>query len=225
MNEKEIVAEEAVKLVEDGMVLGIGSGTTVAVFLERLGERNGKEGLKVYGVPSSYQSHFLALKAGIRVVDLFEYPELDLCIDGADQIDAKLNCIKGGGGALTREKIVASASQRFVIIADESKLVDKLNMAIPVEIIPFAYGFVARAIEDIGGECVLRHGSGKLGPVISDNGNFIADCSFGVIEDPKELEIKLNSIPGVVENGILCGDMIDRVIVGFKDGAKILERF
>ncbi len=225
MIEKLNAAKEAVKLVEDGMVLGIGSGSTVEVFLNELGKRIKAEELEILGVPSSYQSHLVAIKNGIKVVDLFQYPEPDLCIDGADQIDAKLNCIKGGGGALTREKIVASASQRFVIIADESKLVDKLNMAIPVEIIPFAYGFVARAIEGIGGECVLRQGSGKLGPVISDNGNFIADCSFGVIEDPKELEVKLNSIPGVVENGIFRSDMVDRAIIGSKDGAKILERF
>ncbi len=217
-------AKEAVKLVEDGMVLGIGSGSTVELFLKELGKRIKAEGLEVYGVPSSYQSHIVAVENGLRIVDLLQFPELDLCIDGADQIDSSLNCIKGGGGALTREKIVASASDRFVIIADESKLVEKLSMPIPVEILPFAYGFVAREIEKIGGSCRLREGSGKVGPVISDNGNFIVDCNFGVIEDPRDLEARLNVIPGVVENGIFCNSMIDRIIVGTEEGVRILER-
>ena len=217
-------AKEAVKLVEDGMLLGIGSGTTVELFLNELGKRIKGEELEVYGVPSSYQSHIIAVKNGIKVVDLLQFPELDLCIDGADQIDSSLNCVKGGGGALTREKIVASASKRFIIIADESKLVERLNMPIPLEVIPFAYGFVAKKIEKLGGRCELRIGSGKVGPVISDNGNFIADCDFGVIQNPKELEVKLNMIPGVVENGIFCNDMIDRVIIGTEEGVRILER-
>ncbi len=216
-------AKEAVKLVEDGMVLGIGSGSTVELFLRELGKRIKAEELEVYGIPSSYQSHLLAVEAGIRVVDLFQYPEPDLCIDGADQIDSSLNCVKGGGGALTREKIVASASKKFVVIADESKLVDVLSMPVPLEILPFAYGFVAREIERIGGICNLRIGSGKVGPVISDNGNFIADCDFGEVRDPKELELKLRGIPGVVESGLFCG-MIDRVIVGTDDGVRFLER-
>ncbi len=216
-------AKEAVKLVEDGMVLGIGSGSTVELFLKELGKRIKAEELEIYGVPSSYQSHLLAVEVGIRVVDLFQYPELDLCIDGADQIDSSLNCVKGGGGALTREKIVASASNKFVVIADESKLVDVLSMPIPLEILPFAYGFVAKEIEKIGGICNLRTGKGKVGPVISDNGNFIADCEFGEVRDPKELESKLRGIPGVVENGLFCG-MVDRVIVGTDDGVRFLEK-
>ncbi len=216
-------AKEAVKLVEDGMVLGIGSGSTVELFLKELGKRIKAEELEIYGVPSSYQSHLLAVEVGIRVVDLFQYPELDLCIDGADQIDSSLNCVKGGGGALTREKIVASASNKFVVIADESKLVDVLSMPIPLEILPFAYGFVAKEIEKIGGICNLRTGKGKVGPVISDNGNFIADCDFGEVRDPKELESKLRGIPGVVENGLFCG-MVDRVIVGTDDGVRFLEK-
>ncbi len=216
-------AKEAVKLVEDGMVLGIGSGSTVELFLRELGKRIKAEELEVYGIPSSYQSHLLAVDVGIRVVDLFQFPEPDLCIDGADQIDSSLNCVKGGGGALTREKIVASASKKFVVIADESKLVDVLSMPVPLEILPFAYGFVVREIERIGGICKLRMGSGKVGPVISDNGNFIADCDFGKIEDPRELELKLRGIPGVVENGLFCG-MVDRIIVGTDDGVRFLER-
>jgi len=220
--EKLNAAKEAVKLVKDGMIIGIGSGSTVEIFLNELGKRIKNEGIEVFGVPSSYQSHLVAIRNGIKIVDLFQYPELDLCIDGADQIDKNLNCIKGGGGALTREKIIASASKKFIIIADESKLVDKLNMPIPVEVLPFAYGFVAKAIKELGGECLIREGKGKLGPIISDNGNFIVDCSFGVIDKPRELEIQLNNIPGVIENGIFCSDMIDNVIIGSKNGFRIL---
>ena len=220
--EKLNAAREAVKLVKDGMIIGIGSGSTVEIFLNELGKRIKNEGIEVFGVPSSYQSHLVAIRNGIKIVDLFQYPELDLCIDGADQIDKNLNCIKGGGGALTREKIIASASKKFIIIADESKLVDKLNMPIPVEVLPFAYGFVAKAIKELGGECLIREGKGKLGPIISDNGNFIVDCSFGVIDKPRELEIQLNNIPGVIENGIFCSDMIDNVIIGSKNGFRIL---
>ncbi|HIP24989.1 MAG TPA: ribose 5-phosphate isomerase A, partial [Archaeoglobus profundus] len=196
--------------------------STVEIFLNELGKRIKNEGIEVFGVPSSYKSHLVAIKNGIKIVDLFQYSELDLCIDGADQIDQNLNCIKGGGGALTREKIIASASKKFIIIADESKLVDKLNMPIPVEILPFAYGFVVKAIKELGGECLIRECKGKLGPIISDNGNFIVDCSFGVIDKPRELEIRLNNIPGVIENGIFCNDMIDKVIIGSKNGFKIL---
>lgn len=222
MNEKEIVASEAVKLVEDGMVLGIGSGTTVAKFLEKLGERIRKEGLTVYGVPSSYQSYFLSLKVGIKVVDLVEYPELDLCIDGADQIDKNLNCIKGGGGALTREKVVSQASKRFVVIAEGRKFSEKLKFPVPIEVLPFAYGYVVKKLREIGGVCSLREGSGKIGPVITDNGNFIIDCDFGVIENPEELEIELNKIAGVVENGIFCN--VDEAIIGYEGGIKFLKR-
>ncbi len=224
MIEKMNVAKKAVEFVKDGMVLGIGSGSTVEVFLKELGKRIKSDELELYGVPSSYQSHLIALEVGIKVVDLFEYPELDLCIDGADQIDQRLNCIKGGGGALTREKVVAKASKEFVVIADCSKFVKTLNFPVPIEVLPFAYGFVRRRIEDFNGICRLRPASKKLGPVISDNGNFIADCDFGEIVDPRELEIKLNDVPGVIENGIFS-DVVDRVVLGFKEGVKILERF
>ncbi len=222
MNEKEKVASEAVKLVKDGMVLGIGSGTTVALFLEKLGERIKEEEITVYGVPSSYQSYFLSIKAGINVVDLMEYPELDICIDGADQIDENLNCIKGGGGALTREKVVSQASRRFVVIAEGKKFSDKLSIPVPIEVLPFAYGYVKRKLQEMGGLCILREGSGKIGPVITDNGNFIVDCDFGEIENPKEIEVELNRIAGVVENGLFCN--VDEVILGYTDSIKFLKR-
>ncbi|AEA47326.1 ribose-5-phosphate isomerase RpiA [Archaeoglobus veneficus] len=222
-NGKANAAKKAVELVRDGAVIGIGSGTTVEIFLRELGRRIENEGLTVYGVPSSYQSHILATNNGIKVVDLIQYPELDICIDGADQVDERFNCIKGGGGALTREKIVAAASKEVVIIVDSSKIVDRLNMPVPIEVLPFAYGFVERRLSAMG-RPVLREGSGKLGPVVTDNGNFIIDCDFGDIDKPEELEREIDRIPGVVECGIFCSELIDGVIAGYEDGARFLKK-
>ena len=224
---KVAAAMEAAELVEDGMVIGIGSGTTVEIFLRELGRRISEEEIDVLGVPSSYQSKLLAVEAGIALVDLVECPELDLCIDGADEVDRRLNAIKGGGGALTREKIVAYASEEVVFIVDERKVVETLSYPVPVEVIPFSLGYVLgelrRLIKDYGsnGEVYIRQGTGKLGPVVSDNGNFILDCEFGEIEDPGELEMEIKMIPGVVECGIFT-NVADRVIVG-RDGGETYE--
>lgn len=209
-------AKLALELVKDGMVLGIGSGTTVEIFLNLLGEKIRMEGLEIYGVPTSYQSYYAAIRNGVRIVDLVEY-EPELCIDGADQVDSKMNCIKGGGGAMTREKIVAKASKKVVIIVDENKLVEKLSMPVPVEVLPFAYGYVSKKIEELGATRVnLRYGSGKVGPVVTDNGNFVLDCDFGVIEDGRveELEKEVKSISGVVENGLFPKKLVDDMLVG-----------
>ncbi len=214
MKGKYNAAKLALELVKDGMVLGIGSGTTVEIFLDLVGEKIKKEGWEIYGIPSSYQSYLVAIKNGIRVVDLVEH-EPEICIDGADQVDAKMNCIKGGGAAMTREKVVAMASKKVVIIVDESKLVEKLSMPVPVEVLPFAYGYVLKRLGELGAETKLRQGSGKIGPVITDNGNFIVDCDFGEIsEQAEEIELTLNQIPGVVENGIFPKKIVDDVIVG-----------
>ena len=224
---KVAAAMEAVELVEDGMVIGIGSGTTVEIFLRELGRRIKEEEIDVLGVPSSYQSKLLAVEAGIALVDLIECPELDLCIDGADEVDRRLNAIKGGGGALTREKIVAYASEEVVFIVDERKVVETLSYPVPVEIIPFSLGYVLgelrRLVKDYGsnGDVYIRQGTGKLGPVVSDNGNFILDCEFGEIEDPGELETEIKIVPGVVECGIFT-NVADRVIVG-RDGGETYE--
>ena len=221
MNGKVNASKLALELIRDGMTLGIGSGSTVEIFLNMLGERIKREGLIVYGIPSSYQAMHLAIKNGIKIADLLER-EPDICIDGADQVDSKLNCIKGGGAAMTREKILAFASKKVVIIVDESKLSEKINIKVPVEVMPFAYGFVLRKLSEF---CrpKLREGKGKVGPIITDNGNFILDCDFGVIENPEEIERKLKSIPGVIETGIFPSKLIDAVIVGNERGAKKLE--
>jgi len=206
--EKKNAAYEAVQHVKDGFIVGLGSGSTAAYAIEALSERIKRERLSILGVPTSYQAFLLAAKHGISMTTLEEHPVLDVTIDGADQIDPKLNLIKGMGAALVREKIVASASKQNIIIADESKKVKALGengQPVPVEVLPFAISVVKRRIEAVGGNPVLREGKGKVGPVITDNGNVIIDAVFGVISNAKELELKLKMIPGVVETGLFVG--------------------
>jgi ribose 5-phosphate isomerase A len=205
---KRKAALEAVKHVEDCFVVGLGSGSTAAYAIEALGERIKREHLSVLGVPTSYQAFLLAVKNGIAVTTLEEHGVVDVTIDGADQIDPKLNLVKGMGAALAREKIVASASKQNIIIADESKKVKALGEnghPVPVEVLPFAIAVVKHRIEAVGGSAVLREGKGKVGPVITDNGNVVIDAVFGVIRSAAELELKLKMIPGVVETGLFIG--------------------
>jgi ribose 5-phosphate isomerase A len=205
---KRKAAYAAVKHVKDGFVVGLGSGSTAACAIEALGERVKRENLRILGVPTSYQAFLLAVKHGIAVTTLEEHGVVDVTIDGADQIDPKLNLIKGMGAALAREKIVASVSRQNIIIADEGKKVKTLgenDHPVPVEVLPFAIAAVKGKIEVVGGKAVLREGKGKLGPVITDNGNAVIDAVFGVISNPAELEVKLKMIPGVVETGLFIG--------------------
>ncbi|MCS7143594.1 MAG: ribose-5-phosphate isomerase RpiA [Archaeoglobaceae archaeon] len=221
MNGKYNASKLALSFIKDEMTIGIGTGSTVEVFLNLLGEKIKKEGLSIYGIPSSYQAMIAGAKNGIIMTDLIER-EPDICIDGADQVDAKLNCIKGGGAALTREKILAFASKKVLILVDDSKLVEKLSMPVPVEVMPFAYGYVVKKLSSIC-KPKLREGKGKFGPIITDNGNFILDCDFGVIENPDLIEKELKSIAGIIENGIFKSEIIDAVIVGSGSSAKLLE--
>jgi ribose 5-phosphate isomerase A len=205
---KRKAAYAAVRHVKNGFVVGLGSGSTSACAIEALGERIKREHLSLLGVPTSYQAFLLAVKHGIAVTTLEEHHVIDLTIDGADQIDSKLNLIKGMGAALAREKIVASASKRNVIIADESKKVKTLGEnghPVPVEVLPFAIAVVKRRIESFGGTPILREGKGKVGPVVTDNGNVIIDAFFGVIDNAAKLDPKLRMIPGVVETGLFVG--------------------
>ena len=223
---KRKAALAAVKHVKDGFVVGLGSGSTAAYAIEALGERVKREKLSLLAVPTSYQAFLLAVKCGIAVTTLDEHPVIDVTIDGADQIDPKLNLIKGMGAALTREKIVASVSKQNVIIADESKKVRVLgenNHPVPIEVLPFAITTVKRRIEAVGGKAVLREGKGKLGPVITDNGNAIIDASFGAISNVAELEKKLKMIPGVVETGLFIG-LADIAYVGTASAVEKIER-
>jgi len=203
--EKRNAAKEAVKHVKDGFVVGLGSGSTAAYAIEEIANRIKHEGIKIFGVPTSYQAFMLAVKHGIPITTLEEHPNLDLTIDGADQVDEQLNLIKGMGGALAREKIVAKASKTLIIVADERKKVKVLgenNHPVPIEVIPFSAPLVMRELKNLGGKPVLREGVKKVGPVITDNGCLVIDVNFGLIHDPEELAHKLNYIPGVVENGL-----------------------
>lgn len=205
---KQKAAYEAVKHVKDGFVVGLGSGSTAACAIKALGEIVNRKGIKLFGVPTSYQAFLLAVKHGIPVTTLEEHGVIDVTIDGADQIDPKLNLIKGMGAALVREKIVASASKVNIIVGDESKKVATLGEnghPVPLEVLPFSLSLVQRKIEAAGGIAVLREAKEKVGPVITDNGNVIVDASFGVINNAEELEVKLKMIPGVVETGLFIG--------------------
>ena len=223
---KKEVAKAAVKHVEDGFVVGLGSGSTVAYAIQELGEKVKKEKLVIWGIPSSYQAFLLATRYGIKITTFEEHPIINLTIDGADQINPQLNLIKGMGGALTREKIVASASKINIIIADENKKVGNLgdgNHPVPIEVLPFALSLVKNQIERIGGKITVREGTGKVGPVITDNGNAIIDASFGIIKNPKELNKKLKLITGVLETGLFI-DSTDIVYLGNPTNVEKIER-
>jgi ribose 5-phosphate isomerase A len=222
---KKRAALDAAQLVEDGFIIGLGSGSTVAYVIEEIGKRVQTENLRVLGVPTSHQASLLAIENKIPLTTLDEHPEIDLALDGADQIDKELNLIKGMGGALTREKIVASASKKFVIVADETKLVDKLgkNQPVPVEVLPFATPTVMSKIREMGGKPVLREAKCKVGPVITDNGNFIIDAEFAKIPEPKELNTRLKLIPGVIETGLFI-EMADMVYLGTPTSVQKLKR-
>ncbi|MCX8169477.1 MAG: ribose 5-phosphate isomerase A [Candidatus Methanomethyliaceae archaeon] len=224
MIEKINAAKAALDEIKDGFIVGIGTGSTVAIFIRLLGEKIRNEGIKIKAIPTSYQSAYIAMENGIELTSLEEYPEIDLAVDGADEVDSELNLIKGGGAALTREKIVDSSAKKFVVIVDSSKLVKRLGerCAVPIEVIPMAWKKVAKAVERLGGKAVLRDGGDrKDGPIITDNGNFIIDARFEKIE--RDLEVKLKIIPGVVEVGLFM-DMVDVVYVGNKEGFKKLSK-
>jgi len=221
----------AFKAVEDNvkqnMILGIGSGSTVVYAVKAIAEINKNKQLNLKCIPTSFQSHQLIVENGLTLVTLDQYPEIDLDIDGADEIDKSLNLIKGGGGCLVQEKIIASSSKKLVIIADYTKksevLGENWRNGVPIEVIPLAYVPIMKRLEGLGGTPVLRMAQAKAGPVISDNGNFIIDVDFGKIENPSELNIKLLQIPGVVDSGFFLG-MTSKAYIGLKDGkVEILE--
>jgi ribose 5-phosphate isomerase A len=224
-NARKAASIEALKQIKDGFVIGLGSGTTMDIFINELSSKIKLEELEILAVPSSIQVELKAAALGIKLTSLNEYPNLDLAIDGADQVEVKtLNLIKGGGAALTREKIVDSSAKKLIIIVDEEKLVNKLTHSIPLEIIQFGVKATMDKIRKIGGKPILREGSGKLGPIITDNGNFIVDVEFGEINNPEELNYKLKMIPGVIETGLFL-KMVDEVYVGEKNGkVKILAK-
>lgn len=221
---KKRVALEAVKHVKDGFVVGLGSGSTAAFAIHELGKMVKQKDLHIMGVPSSSQAKILAVNSGIPLTTLDEHPVLDLAIDGADEVDKNLDMIKGGGGALTREKIVASSAKQVIIVADESKLVEKLGkFKVPIEVLPFALAPVTKSIKELGGKPLLRESKGKVGAVVTDNGNYILDVDFGLIDNTKALDEKLKRIPGVIETGLFIG-LANKVYLGKSDGIIQLEK-
>ncbi len=220
INPKQTAGELAAQLVKNNMVVGLGTGSTVAYAIKELGRRV-ESGLKILGVPTSYQSAFLAAESGIPLTTLDEHPVPDIAIDGADQV-ANFAAIKGGGAAHTREKIVAQSAKKFVVVVDESKVVEVLNHPVPLEVLPFARKLVVKQVTELGGKTQIRMGVNKDGPVISDNGNFILDADFGEINDPESLDKELSQCTGIVEHGIFT--KIDAVYIGRKDGSvEIME--
>jgi ribose 5-phosphate isomerase A len=217
---KRLAAERALEFVEPGMRLGLGTGSTAAHFVELLGQRVRGEGLDVVGVPTSESTHRLAVAHGVPLTTLDDTPELDLTVDGADEVDGSLRLIKGGGGALLREKIVAAASRRMVVIADESKLVDRLGrFPLPIEVIAFGHRStriaIERAAHRLGLEPALTLREGSSGaPFRTDSANLIYDCDCGAIADAESLAEALSAIPGVVEHGLFIGLCSAAVIAG-----------
>ncbi|WP_219835020.1 ribose-5-phosphate isomerase RpiA [Paenibacillus sp. R14(2021)] len=217
MEAKRIAAEQAVAYIEDGMTVGLGTGSTAYWAIKKLGARV-QEGLRVKAIATSQESEVLAKELGIEIITFAELSgQLDLTIDGADEVDAAFDLTKGGGGALLREKIVASASKRMIVIVDESKVVERLGaFPLPVEIVPFGWEMTLRQLENLGCKPAVRlQGEERFR---TDNGNFIVDCAFGSIADPGKLSVAINGIPGVVENGLFVR-MADGVIVGRMDGS------
>jgi ribose 5-phosphate isomerase A len=208
--EKQAAARAAAELVESGSIVGLGSGSTATYAIRFLGQRV-REGLEIVGIPTSQKTKQLAEQLGIPLSTLDEYPQIDIDIDGADEIDPQLNLIKGGGGALLREKIIASAARRFVVVGDSSKQVAHLGkFPLPVEVIPFAQSLISKRIEGLGAQVSLR-GAGN--PYVTDEGHHILDCTFGEIADPAALAEKLRAIPGMVEHGLFIG-MAEMALIG-----------
>ncbi len=219
----------AIKAVEENvsknMIIGIGSGSTIVYAVKRLGEINKEKDLNLKCIPSSFQSYQLIIQNGLELVSLEQYPEIDVDIDGADEIDKDLNLIKGGGGCLVQEKIIASNSRNLFIIADFRKNSQKLGMnwkrGVPIEVIPMAYFPIMEKLKKLGGNPKLRMAQSKSGPLITDNGNFIIDTDFGEIDNPKDLENKILSIPGVVDTGLFIG-MTNKAYIGNRDGEVLI---
>lgn len=219
---KRSAAERAIDFVHDGQTVGLGTGSTAAFAIHGLASRV-QRGLRIQGVPTSIQSANLARRLGIPLVDFNEISSVDVTIDGADQIDPNLDMIKGGGGALTREKLVARASRVEVIVVDRGKRVSALGegFPLPVEVIPFGWRMAARLLSELGCVTKLRETAGA--PLVTDNGNWILDSDFGRIEDAGYLEKHIKLLPGVVESGLFVG-LADVMVVGAEDGVQVQDR-
>lgn len=221
---KQAAADWSAEQLRDGMIVGLGSGSTAAMAVDAIGKRV-KEGLKIVGIPTSEHTAEQAQHLGIPLATLGEYQQIDIAIDGADEVEmGTLNLIKGGGGNQLREKIVASASKCFVVIVDQSKLSNRLGekFKVPVEVAQFGWQATARSLEKLSGHPGLRQ-SKTGGPFITDGGNYILDCAFGPISSPPELAKELDSVVGVLEHGLFIG-MAAQVAIGGPEGVRLLSR-
>ena len=211
--------------VKNGMIIGIGSGSTVVYAVEKLKMLISEKKLSVKCIPTSFQSYQLIVEKGLNLGSLDQYPNIDLDLDGADEIDEELNLIKGGGGCLVQEKIVASNSKRLIIIADfrkkSKKLGENWKKGVPIEVIPLAYVPIIEKLKELGANPKLRMAQAKAGPLITDNGNFIIDADFGVIKSPKEINDAILKIPGVVDTGLFVG-MTEKAYIGQEDGTVLV---
>lgn len=228
---KQAVADAAVEQFQDGMVVGLGSGSTAALMIKGLGERLAAGQLNdIVGVTTSFQGEVLAAELGIPLRSLNAVDRIDLAIDGADEVDPSFQLIKGGGACHVQEKLVAARADRFIVVVDSTKLVERLNLGflLPVEVLPGAWVQIRQQLNAMGGEAELRMATRKAGPVVTDQGNLVLDVRFeGGIADPVSLEKDINNIPGVLENGLFV-NLADEVLVGQVDdgvaSARSLER-
>jgi ribose 5-phosphate isomerase A len=221
---KQAAAEAAVKLVQSGMVLGLGTGSTTTFFINALGKRVAQEHLRIAGIPTSHKTAALARSLKIPISTFAAHAHIDLTVDGADEVErGTLYLIKGHGGALLREKIVAAASKRLVIVADETKEVDRLGslVSVPVEVVKFGWQATQQKLQALGGNPSLRLGANKK-LFVTDGGNYIMDCAFGPMEKPKEVAHHLDHIVGAVEHGLFLG-FAKEVYVGGRSGVKVLK--
>jgi ribose 5-phosphate isomerase A len=217
-----VAGERAIEYVNDGMVVGLGTGSTAYFAIKRLGMMV-SQGWDIIGIPTSVETEEIAKESGIQLSNLAEHPEIDVTIDGADEVDPNLDLIKGMGGALLREKIVAAASKMEIIVVDPSKIVDILGTKspLPVEVNKFGWKKCLERLKEFGCAPTLRRRDDRV--FTTDNGNYIIDCSFESITNPKTLESEVNNIPGVMENGLFLG-LTDLVIIGTEDGGKLLSK-
>lgn len=221
---KQTVGIRAARMVGRGAVVGLGTGSTAEFMIEELGRRVREENLDVVGVPTSFDAAVLARENGIPVGTPDDVERIDIAVDGADEVDPAMNLIKGRGAAHLREKIVDGMAERFIVIVDESKLVERLGTKcpVPLEVLPMAARPVMRAVEALGGEPVLRMAARKDGPVITDQGNMVVDARFDGIDDPGEMETTLNNVPGILENGLFVG-LATEILIGSISGDGRIE--
>jgi len=225
---KQAVAAAAVEQIKDGMVLGLGSGSTAALMIQALGAKLASGELRdIVGVTTSFQGEVMAAELGIPLRNLTAVDRIDLAIDGADEVDPSFQLIKGGGACHVQEKLVASRADRFVVVVDSTKIVDRLNLGflLPVEVLPGAWRQVQGRLAELGGIADLRMAQRKAGPVVTDQGNLVLDVSMaGGIGDPEDLECRINNLPGVLENGLFV-NLTDEVLVGqISDGVAGVRR-